>query len=42
MDHVAGRFAVKAIEDSGTFAGYGSVYGVLDAGDDVIAPGAFK
>ena len=42
MDHVAGRFAVKAIEDSGTFAGYGSVYGVLDAGDDVIAPGAFS
>ena len=42
MDHVAGRFAVKAIEDSGTFAGYGSVYGVLDAGDDVIVPGAFS
>ena len=42
MDHVAGRFAVKAIEDSGTFGGYGSVYGVLDAGDDVIAPGAFS
>ncbi|MFN5340662.1 MAG: HK97 family phage prohead protease [Burkholderiales bacterium] len=42
MDHVAGRFAVKAIEDSGTFAGYGSVYGVLDAGDDVIAPGALS
>ena len=42
MDHVAGRFSVKAIEDSGSFAGYGSVYGVLDYGDDIIAPGAFS
>jgi len=42
MDHVSGRFSVKAIEDSGSFAGYGSVYGVLDYGDDIIAPGAFS
>lgn len=32
---------VKATKDDGTVEGYGSVFGVRDAYDDVIAPGAF-
>lgn len=41
MDYKAARFELKAVADSGTFSGYGSVYGVTDDGDDVVAPGAF-
>ena len=36
---------IKAAGDSGaemTFSGYGSVFGVLDAYDDIIEPGAFS
>lgn len=32
---------IKASSDSGTFAGYGAVFNVLDKGGDIIAPGAF-
>lgn len=32
---------IKAAKDDGTVEGYGSVFGVRDAYDDVIAPGAF-
>lgn len=34
-------FEIKDVSRSGTFAGYGSVYGVVDEGDDVVSPGAF-
>jgi HK97 family phage prohead protease len=34
-------FEIKAISDSGTFSGYGSVFGVVDSYGDVVAPGAF-
>ena len=36
------EFQVKTISDSGTFAGYGSVFGVKDAYGDIVAPGAFS
>lgn len=34
-------FEVKEITASGNFTGYGSVYGVVDHGGDIVAPGAF-
>jgi uncharacterized protein len=34
-------FDVKEISDNGTFHGYGSVFGVVDSYDEVVAPGAF-
>ncbi len=33
---------VKAVAADGTFAGYGSVFGVVDSYNEVVAPGAFK
>jgi HK97 family phage prohead protease len=36
------NFEIKAISDSGTFSGYGSVFGVVDSYGDVVAPGAFS
>lgn len=36
-----GHFEIKEVTASGTFAGYGSVYGVVDQGDDIVQPGAF-
>ena len=41
MQHHDIGFEVKEITPSGTFSGYGSVYGNLDAGDDIVMPGAF-
>lgn len=41
MDRVNSRLEIKEISQTGTFCGYGSVYGVLDDGDDVILHGAF-
>lgn len=35
-------FELKATGDDGTIEGYGSVFGVKDNYDDVIAPGAYK
>jgi HK97 family phage prohead protease len=32
---------VKAVKDDGTFEGYGSVFGVVDSYNEVVAPGAF-
>jgi HK97 family phage prohead protease len=32
---------VKAVNDDGTFTGYGSVFGVLDSYNEIVAPGAF-
>lgn len=34
-------FELKALSDSGTFSGYGSVFGVEDSYGDIVAPGAF-
>lgn len=34
-------FDVKSVDDSGTFEGYGSVFGVKDSYSDIILPGAF-
>lgn len=34
-------FEVKSINDDGTFTGYGSVFGVVDSYNEVVAPGAF-
>jgi HK97 family phage prohead protease len=41
MDRKDARFSIKEVTETGTFMGYGSVYGVLDDGDDIVAPGAF-
>lgn len=34
-------FELKSISDTGTFDGYGSVFGVVDSYDEIVAPGAF-
>lgn len=34
-------FELKAVEESGAFSGYGSVYSVVDDGDDIIEQGCF-
>ena len=33
---------IKAVDESGTFSGYGSVFGVKDSYDDIVMPGAFS
>lgn len=33
---------IKAVTEKGTFTGYGSVFGVVDSYNEVVAPGAFK
>src|SRR5207237_8663270 len=35
------RFETKEFDDQGTFTGRASVYGVLDAHNDIVMPGAF-
>ena len=34
-------FEVKAVGEDGTFSGYGSVWGVVDSYNEIVAPGAF-
>lgn len=34
-------FDIKAVNEDGTFNGYGSVFGVVDSYKEVVAPGAF-
>ncbi|CAB4121360.1 MULTISPECIES: HK97 family phage prohead protease [Polynucleobacter] len=34
-------FEIKDLKSNGTFSGYGSVYNVIDQGDDIVASGAF-
>ena len=41
MNLLDAHFEVKDITESGTFAGYGSVYGNVDDGNDVVSAGAF-
>jgi hypothetical protein len=40
--HFTGSLQIKAIEDTGMFEGYASVFGVQDSDGDVIMKGAFK
>ncbi|RWP80621.1 MAG: HK97 family phage prohead protease [Mesorhizobium sp.] len=35
------ELSIKAVKDDGFFSGYGSVFGVLDSYNEVVAPGAF-
>jgi HK97 family phage prohead protease len=39
---IARPFELKALEQDGSFSGYGSVFGNLDSYADIVAPGAFK
>lgn len=41
MDYIERLFEVKAVDDAGTFAGYGSVFGNVDSSQEIVAPGAF-
>lgn len=41
MKRRAFSFEVKAVTETGTFEGYGSVFGVVDSYGEVVAPGAF-
>jgi HK97 family phage prohead protease len=41
MKRLARPFELKSLAEDGTFSGYGSVFGVLDSYDDVVAPGCF-
>ena len=41
MNHHDISFEIKEVNSSGTFCGYGSVYSVIDQGDDIVMPGAF-
>lgn len=33
---------VKSLSEDGTFEGYGSVFNIVDRGDDIVVPGAFS
>ena len=35
------QFDLKSLSDTGTFEGYGSVFGVKDSYDEIVVPGAF-
>lgn len=35
------QYDIKAVKDDGLFSGYGSVFGVVDSYNEVVAPGAF-
>lgn len=39
--HLSRPFELKSLKDDGSFEGYGSVFGVKDSYDDIVAPGAF-
>jgi HK97 family phage prohead protease len=41
MLHKDFAFDIKAVDENGVFSGYGSVYSVVDDGDDVVEPGCF-
>ena len=42
MEHKRVSFDVQDVDESGAITGYGSVFGVVDGGGDVVMPGAFK
>lgn len=39
--HLVRPFELKELKEDGTFSGYGSVFGVVDRGLDVVNPGCF-
>lgn len=41
MEKKSFDFDVKSVDDSGTFTGYGSVFGNVDGGNEVVVKGAF-
>ena len=41
LKHLARRFELKGLDEKGMFSGYGSVFGVEDWYQDIVAPGAF-
>jgi hypothetical protein len=41
IKHLTRPFKIKAVEDDGTFEGYGSVFNVIDSYRDIVLPGAF-
>lgn len=42
MLHKQIAFKAEAVNDNGTFSGYGSVFGNVDSYREIVAPGAFK
>jgi HK97 family phage prohead protease len=40
-DYLDLAFEIKSVKDDGTFSGYGSVFGVVDSYQEIVAPGAF-
>lgn len=42
MLHKQIAFKAEAVNDNGTFSGYGSVFGNIDSYREIVAPGAFK
>lgn len=42
LKHLDVPFEVKEVAEDGTFTGYGSVFGVKDAYDEIVVPGAFS
>lgn len=40
--HASCNFEIKSIDEDGTFAGYASVFHVVDSQNDVVKPGAFR
>lgn len=41
LRYIERPFEVKAVEEDGTFEGYGSIFGNVDSYKEVVAPGAF-
>lgn len=41
LKHIDVPFEIKAVNEDGTFKGYGSVFGVLDSYREIVLPGAF-
>lgn len=41
IKHITRQFDIKAVQDDGTFEGYGSVFNFVDHSKDVVVPGAF-
>lgn len=42
IEHKAVPFELKEIDSDGQIAGYGSIFGNVDQGGDIVMPGAFK
>ena len=41
LTYIERPFEVKAVDETGIFSGYGSVFGNVDAYQEIVAPGAF-